>query len=162
MNCFDYDLPCCSHAGSADCGLFAIAFALELAINSNVDVTKLRYEQSEMRTHLIACLKMDKLTPFPISQSQRRGDGKRRVCPKSAEAVTKRYRVNDDIVGAASAARLLDIDTSQDADSSINEEVKRSRSKRLRNLGVRRDLRQQTVNQTHKLKSRFDVSDMSD
>jgi hypothetical protein len=49
--------------GSSDCGLFTIGFAVDL-LEGN-DITKIVYDQSQMRTHLIKCLKDNKLTPFP-------------------------------------------------------------------------------------------------
>ena len=49
--------------GSNDCGLFAIAYATELAHGG--DPAKVVYSQGEMRSHFIKCLENGILTPFP-------------------------------------------------------------------------------------------------
>lgn len=49
--------------GSKDCGLFAIAFATALAYGQNP--SKLKYDQSSMRSHLVRCFHQGKLVPFP-------------------------------------------------------------------------------------------------
>ena len=49
--------------GSKDCGLFAIAFATALAYGQNP--SKLKYDQSSMRSHLAHCFHKGKLVPFP-------------------------------------------------------------------------------------------------
>ena len=49
--------------GSNDCGLFAIANAIEIAgVNDPVDVV---FEQAVMRNHLISCFESENLEPFP-------------------------------------------------------------------------------------------------
>jgi len=48
--------------GSKDCGLFAIAFATALAYGQNP--SKLKYDQSSMRSHLVRCFHEGKLVPF--------------------------------------------------------------------------------------------------
>ena len=53
--------------GSKDCGLFAIAFATEICTGHNPSDAE--FVQSEMRPHLVNCLKMGKLSRFP-QQSQ--------------------------------------------------------------------------------------------
>ena len=50
-------------ANSVDCGVFAIAFATALAFGE--DPSKLRFDVSKMRTHLVECLKATKMSPFP-------------------------------------------------------------------------------------------------
>ena len=45
------------------CGLFAIAFATEICTGHNPSDTE--FVQSEMRPHLVNCLKMGKLSRFP-------------------------------------------------------------------------------------------------
>ena len=52
---------------STDCGLFAIAFVTELCTGHNP--IEAEFVQSEMRPHLVNCLKMGKLSRFP-QQSQ--------------------------------------------------------------------------------------------
>ena len=49
--------------GSNDCGLFAIAFAVDLAERN--DLTQIFYKQDEMRDHLVDCFRNKKLTLFP-------------------------------------------------------------------------------------------------
>ncbi|XP_028409955.1 uncharacterized protein LOC114532611 [Dendronephthya gigantea] len=46
-----------------DCGVFAIAFATALALGQ--DPSKLRYDVPKMRPHLVECLKLKKMSPFP-------------------------------------------------------------------------------------------------
>ena len=46
-----------------DCGVFAIAFATALAFGQ--DPSKQRFEVTKMRAHLVECLKLKKMTPFP-------------------------------------------------------------------------------------------------
>ena len=52
-------------AGGSDCGLFAIAFAVALCFGLNP--SKLIFEQSKMRDHLLHCLKENEFTNFPFS-----------------------------------------------------------------------------------------------
>ena len=49
--------------GGNDCGLFAIAFAYDVA--SGIDPEYVTYIQSDMRKHLFSCVKKGYLTPFP-------------------------------------------------------------------------------------------------
>lgn len=53
--------------GGADCGLFAIAFALSLA--GGRDPTKMVFDQRKLRSHLVTCLTTEKFTDFPELQS---------------------------------------------------------------------------------------------
>ena len=46
-----------------DCGVFAIAFATALAFGQ--DPSKLRFDVPKMRSHLVECLKLKKMSPFP-------------------------------------------------------------------------------------------------
>ena len=55
-------------SGSTDCGLFAIAFATDLAFGNNP--SSIAYDQANMRTHLQQCLEMENLTPFPRRHHQ--------------------------------------------------------------------------------------------
>ena len=50
-------------AGSNDCGLFAIAFALHAALGDNLNEAV--FDQSQLRPHLVDCLTKGKLTSFP-------------------------------------------------------------------------------------------------
>ena len=54
--------------GGDDCGVFAIAFAVDLVMGR--EPAGLRYDQSKMRHHLIQCFEKKLLTPFP-SESMR-------------------------------------------------------------------------------------------
>ena len=49
--------------GGNNCGLFSLAFAISLC--SGEDPTKITYIQHQLRNHLISCLEMQKMTPFP-------------------------------------------------------------------------------------------------
>ena len=48
--------------GSCDCGLFAIAFTLHLAMGN--DPQHILFEQSQMRSHLLKCFQKKKVEPF--------------------------------------------------------------------------------------------------
>ena len=54
--------------GNDDCALFAIAYATDLCYGN--DPAGLRYFQEKLRQHLIECLKLKKILPFP-SRPQR-------------------------------------------------------------------------------------------
>jgi len=49
--------------GKKDCGLFAIAYATALAYGCNL--SKVKFCQESMRSHLVSCIEQDKLIPFP-------------------------------------------------------------------------------------------------
>ena len=50
-----------------DCGVFAIAFMYHMARGD--DVTKIHFNQSLMRQHLLKCFENQKLSPFPLAQA---------------------------------------------------------------------------------------------
>ena len=50
-------------SGSVDCGLFADAYATDLAIGNNP--AEIIYDQCEMRNHLLNCLQSNKIKHFP-------------------------------------------------------------------------------------------------
>ncbi|CAB3997089.1 Hypothetical predicted protein [Paramuricea clavata] len=52
-------------SGSVDCGLFAIAWAYELANGHRPEHVML--EQSKMRSHLLACFQKQKINRFPVA-----------------------------------------------------------------------------------------------
>ena len=52
--------------GSKDCGLFAIAYAVELVFSSDPSIQI--YDQSQMRQHLVSCFENRLLSPFPKSK----------------------------------------------------------------------------------------------
>ena len=56
-------MECQKQVGSTDCGLFAIANAIEIILGN--DLTSIVFDQSMMRTHLISCFEKGKLVPFP-------------------------------------------------------------------------------------------------
>jgi len=49
--------------GCTDCGLYAIAFAVDLAMGCTLSTVK--YRQAEMRSHLKKCLQEGTFTRFP-------------------------------------------------------------------------------------------------
>ena len=56
--------------GGVDCGLFALAFACDLA--SGNDPSEIEYCQSGMRQHLISCLENEHFEPFPRQDRQQK------------------------------------------------------------------------------------------
>ena len=54
--------------GMTDCGLFAIAFAYHSARGD--DVSKLEFDQSIMRQHLLDCFQSEELKPFPMTTAK--------------------------------------------------------------------------------------------
>ena len=52
--------------GYTDCGLFAIAFAVHLALGD--EVTALNFEQSLMRQHLLKCFDKKAMVAFPLKK----------------------------------------------------------------------------------------------
>ena len=54
--------------GGADCGLFAIAVCLSLAVK--VDPSKVRWRQMKMRKHLSEIFKSEKIIQFPTIQGK--------------------------------------------------------------------------------------------
>ena len=62
--------------GSKDCGIFSIAYAVDLAFGN--DPAGIIYDQGEMRRHLAQCLQTKSITPFPrykYTQKAPRVDG---------------------------------------------------------------------------------------
>jgi polycystin 1L2 len=55
--------PVRNQTGEVDCGLFAIAYAFELAAGN--DPTTINFDQSKMRQHLLSCLEREEFTSFP-------------------------------------------------------------------------------------------------
>ena len=49
--------------GKKDCGLFAIAYATALAYGHNL--SKVKFCQEFMRSHLVSCIEKGELVPFP-------------------------------------------------------------------------------------------------
>ncbi|KAI8513190.1 hypothetical protein Bbelb_098290 [Branchiostoma belcheri] len=60
-----------------DCGLFAIAWAVDIA--QGQDVSSIAYDDRKMRSHLKKCFEQGRLTPFPHLTSQRKKVGFTRV-----------------------------------------------------------------------------------
>ena len=56
--------------GSADCGVFAFAYATALSLGENPEIYV--FDQIKMQQHLISCLEARKLTMFPIKMSRRK------------------------------------------------------------------------------------------
>ena len=61
-------IKCYEQVGSTDCGLFAIACALDISNGNNV--YDLVYDQTKMREHLIACFELRKITKFPLYEKK--------------------------------------------------------------------------------------------
>ena len=57
-----------SQIGSSDCGVFAIAFATDLAFG--LKSASHHYEQDKLRPHFLECLKSEQMTPFPSKKIQ--------------------------------------------------------------------------------------------
>ena len=53
--------------GTLDCGLFAIAYAVEVCLGRKPQCAS--FIQKKMREHLFACLTKGMLTPFPITSN---------------------------------------------------------------------------------------------
>ncbi|XP_066291223.1 polycystin-1-like protein 2 [Branchiostoma lanceolatum] len=60
-----------------DCGLFAIAWAVDIA--EGQDVSGVLYNNRKMRSHLKTCFKQGNLTPFPRLSSTRKKEGRTKV-----------------------------------------------------------------------------------
>ena len=60
--------PIQQQSGLADCGVFAIAFALHTALGHRVP--DLEFDQAKMRSHLLKCLTKRKLLPFPTLEKR--------------------------------------------------------------------------------------------
>ena len=58
-------LPSQKQQGSDDCGLFAIAYATEIACNGIQNISDVKFDQSQMRNFLVTCFENMKLEPFP-------------------------------------------------------------------------------------------------
>lgn len=56
-------VPIQRQTGGRDCGVYAIAIATALAFN--LDPSKIKFKQSAMRPHLIKCLEIGTVSPFP-------------------------------------------------------------------------------------------------
>ena len=52
-----------TEVGSSDCGLFAIANVMALA--SGIDIERVTFRQTKMRSHFLQCLQEQRLTMFP-------------------------------------------------------------------------------------------------
>ncbi len=57
--------------GGVDCGLFAIAFAIEASRRGGEELSLIPFDQSQMRRHLYKCLDQNFLDPFPRSNAKR-------------------------------------------------------------------------------------------
>jgi hypothetical protein len=53
-----------------DCGIFAIANAVEFCLNSFLGTTQLEFDKNVMRSHLIECLLQNKLQEFPKNRKK--------------------------------------------------------------------------------------------
>ena len=55
--------------GGDDCGLFAIANAVQLA--KKLDPVQVKFHQYQMRAHLLNCFEKGKMTTFPTQRSKK-------------------------------------------------------------------------------------------
>lgn len=53
--------------GNLDCGLFAVAYAMEVCAGNNPEHTQ--FDQCRMRNHLYDCLRLGVITAFPKTQA---------------------------------------------------------------------------------------------
>ena len=58
--------PVQQQSGTTDCGPFAIAFAVHLLLGDKLQSAE--FDQSQMRQHLLVCLKERKFSAFPKKQ----------------------------------------------------------------------------------------------
>jgi len=67
MGNLNVDIPPVQQQKSGkDCGLFAVAFAVEAASGTeNKKVGNVKFDQSKMRSHLIQCIEQGRITAFP-------------------------------------------------------------------------------------------------
>ena len=61
-------INCYEQVGSTDCGLFVIAYAVDI-LNGN-NVYDLIYDQTKMREYLIACFEQQKIATFPLYEKK--------------------------------------------------------------------------------------------
>ena len=66
---FIEQLPVQQQIGKVDCGLFALAFAVESCQGS--DLSRVTFDQNEMRKHLLLCLERGCLKSFPKKHQSR-------------------------------------------------------------------------------------------
>ena len=64
--------PSTPQTNGADCGVFASAYAAEL-LSGNTQGVQAPFDVKAMRPHLIQCLEMESLTPFPKLAGRRQG-----------------------------------------------------------------------------------------
>ena len=62
--------PCQIQKGGVDCGLFALANAVELALGN--DLSKINFDQTKMRPHLRLCLESGQISSFPQTNMPQR------------------------------------------------------------------------------------------
>ncbi|CAH1249970.1 PKD2L1 [Branchiostoma lanceolatum] len=79
------------------CGLFAIAWAVEIAMGT--DVTQVRYEESRMRAHLLDCFERGHLSPFPQVRriTSRRPSAEHRIPLAAAKASVQNAWRTDEV-----------------------------------------------------------------
>jgi O6-methylguanine-DNA--protein-cysteine methyltransferase len=63
--------------GSDDCGVFAVAFATDLAFGN--EPASVHYEQKSLRGHFLDCIRKSELIPFPKQEMKYRAPKKQRV-----------------------------------------------------------------------------------
>ena len=73
-------MPMQQQDGQCDCGVFSIANAYHAARGD--DISRLHYDQSQMRKHLINCFEREELSPFPVVEEPAKTNLKRVICRK--------------------------------------------------------------------------------
>lgn len=74
-------IDCQKQVGGTDCGLFAIANAMEVLAGN--DVSQVVFDQTMMRKHLASCFENNKMTPFPKYRVNRSPNEPNTKCKQS-------------------------------------------------------------------------------
>ena len=103
--------------GSSDCGLFAIAFAVEIAFHGVQNAISATFKQDHMRAHLEKCIAGEYFDPFPKTESpSERIYGKEVVMEISASLKKgKRKKKNTRTKTATKNIKLIISDDDEDA-----------------------------------------------
>jgi len=65
-------VDCVQQPDGSDCGLFASAILFEWATASVLTSLSVRFDVAKMRPHLVQCLEMQRVIPFPKLPATRR------------------------------------------------------------------------------------------
>jgi len=61
-------VPVQQQPNGVDCGVFSIAFAYQIATTKSM-LEEITFCIPKMRTHMLQCLKSNKISPFPLSKN---------------------------------------------------------------------------------------------